>query len=75
MRAWQRELILQRICELSDAKLKAFSGKMFHGTPPEIRKLIGDAIRAFEDDDLLKADALCERAEIAIMEGRIDGRP
>jgi hypothetical protein len=80
MKTWQHQLVLQRICELGDAKFKAFSfprfgteGSVFYGTPSEVKDLIGAAIRAYEADDLPRADALCERAEAAILEGRIDG--
>jgi hypothetical protein len=73
-REWKRALLEERIRDLSDAKLKAFMrGNIYQGAPDAVLRSIGLAIRAFEDDELDLADTLCQRAEIKIMEARVDG--
>jgi hypothetical protein len=68
MRGWRHDLVMQRIRDLSDAKLSAFSaGGIFYGAPESVRDLIGEAIARFEDDDLDAADDYCSQAELEII--------
>jgi hypothetical protein len=70
-RTWRHMLITERIAELCDAKLKAFTDPadgMFYGSPRSVRSLIGGAIEAFEvDEDLDEAGLRCEAAEHEII--------
>jgi hypothetical protein len=67
--SWRHMILHHRICELTDAKFKAFSDSagMYYGTPWSARELIGDAIRHFEDNDLDRAERCCEAAEREIV--------
>ena len=70
-RTWRHMLITQRIVELCDAKLKAFTDPadgMFYGSSQSVRSLIHGAIQAFEiDEDLDEAGRRCEAAEREII--------
>jgi hypothetical protein len=68
-RTWRHGLLLERIRDLNDAKMKAFTAGdgLFYGSPRSVRLLIGGAIDAFEDDDLGKAERCCEVAERKII--------
>jgi len=73
--AWRRELICTRLSELNDSKFAAFTaGRFYYGSPARLRELIGDAIKWLERDELDCAEALCELAEIELIEQRRDFR-
>jgi hypothetical protein len=67
---WKRDLLLERIRDLSEAKVRAFTdaGGMFYGAPQRVRDLIGSAINHYEADELQRAERACAAAELAIIE-------
>ena len=70
---WKRELLLERVRGLSDARLLAFTdaGGMFHGTPVRVRDLIGRAVQHHQTGELYKCEQACVAAEQAILDARI----
>lgn len=76
MRQWREDLIVERIRDLNDAKMKAFTvASIYYGTPQPVVDLIGNAIRCLEQGDLDTADQLCEQAEqeIVVHARHLDG--
>jgi hypothetical protein len=68
---WKRELLLHRIRELNDAKMRAFSrGGIYHGSPEGVRELIALAIHQLQDDQLPDAERTCRVAELLIIRER-----
>jgi hypothetical protein len=62
-----REMLLQRIRALNDAKMEAFSvDGLYRGAPKNVLQLIDSAIRAYEDNDFALCERICARAEIEI---------
>jgi hypothetical protein len=75
VRSWHHELVAQRIRDLGDAAMAAFSTAdgMYHGRPESLRRLIGKAIDWLEQDEPDLADLVCDEAEIEIIGWRSSG--
>jgi hypothetical protein len=69
---WKRDLLVQRIRDLSDARMSAFTDAsgMFHGDPytAALRKA---AISALEDGNFALAERHCEEAEAETVRRRL----
>jgi hypothetical protein len=71
MHDWKKALLLERIRDLNDAKMRAFSvGKMYYGSPQSVHDLIHCVINRYEEDELDAAERLCGEAEIEIIAQR-----
>jgi hypothetical protein len=70
---WYAELVLCRIRDLNDAKMKAFTTAdgIFHGSPDRVRELIGLARQRHADGNIAAADRACCAAELAILAERL----
>jgi hypothetical protein len=68
---WRTWLITQRIRELNDAKMCAFTiDGIFYGSPQSVRDLIAGAISSLECGEFDAAEVYCERAEREIIRQR-----
>jgi hypothetical protein len=62
-----REALLHRIRALNDMRMEAFTvDGVYYGAPESVRRLIDDAIWAFEDDDFALCEHICDRVALEI---------